>query len=150
MLIRRATLNDFKKLYALGKKTPELQVSATEVFMDEDEFRWAIKNRRGVFLLAENDRELQGFIYASSHDVERTALPHKWSCLVYLAVAKNFRGRGVATVLYEECLKRLRRRGITHLYAWVRTEHHNGVENFMKKQGFSEGHRYMWMDRKIA
>lgn len=37
--LRPASLDDFVELYALGKETPELRVSATEEFMDADEFK---------------------------------------------------------------------------------------------------------------
>ena len=50
MNIRKASNNDFDVLYALGKATPELRVSATEEFMEPDEFRHALTNHCGIFL----------------------------------------------------------------------------------------------------
>jgi hypothetical protein len=44
MTIRKATLQDFDKLYAIGKMTPELKVSAVEEFMDTEEFQRCITN----------------------------------------------------------------------------------------------------------
>ncbi len=45
MNIRKVVLKDFKELYKLGLNIPELKVSSTEDFMDEDEFKFCIKNK---------------------------------------------------------------------------------------------------------
>ena len=59
ILIRKASLSDFEQLYALGLQIPELKVSTTEDFMEPDEFRWCIKNKKGILLLAEQQNKLQ-------------------------------------------------------------------------------------------
>lgn len=148
MIIRRATLKDFKRLYTLGAKTPELQVSATEPFMHAHEFRAALTNRHGIFLLAEDTKMVQGFIYINTRDIDRPSVYNE-ACLVYLVVAKRARGSGVASALYEAVVPHLKKRGVTHLYAWVTTAHQKVVVRFMERQGFKLGHTYAWMDRKI-
>jgi len=146
--IRAASLDDFEALYSIGKNTPELQVSATEEFMDADEFRWSITNPGGVFLLAEENRKIAGFVYADAKDVERP-FEQRYACLVYLAVVPEFRKQGIAKSLYAECERRLKLQGITHLYGWANAEGTSQIIEFMKKHGFAEGHRYVWMDKKI-
>jgi len=148
MHIRVASLDDFEALYSIGRNTPELQVSASEEFMDADEFRWSITNPQGVFLLAEENRKIAGFVYANAKDVERP-FNHKYACLVYLAVVPEFRKQGIASSLYLECEKKLKLQGITHLYGWANAKGESQIIDFMKKQGFAEGHRYVWMDKKI-
>ncbi len=148
MHIRVASLDDFEALYSIGRNTPELQVSASEEFMDADEFRWSITNPQGVFLLAEENRKIAGFVYANAKDVERP-FNHKYACLVYLTVVPAFRRKGIASSLYLECEKKLKLQGITHLYGWANAKGESQIIDFMKKQGFAEGHRYVWMDKKI-
>ena len=99
MKIRKATLEDFERLYDLGLNTPELQVSATEPFMDPDEFKFCINNQYSVFLLAEDNNNIFGFIYANAKDSERD-YEMKWACLVYIAVSKDYRNNGIASQLY--------------------------------------------------
>lgn len=145
MHIRKATLDDFTELYAMGKNTPELKVSATEEFMDEDEFRWSIDQPRGVFLLAENERIL-GFVYANANDQERP-FAHKYACIVYLAVIPGVRGMGVGKALYDACAAELKSKGCTNIYSWADPE--SGIVEFFKKQGFAEGKPSIWMDKEI-
>ncbi len=148
MTIRPATKNDFDALYALGKETPELSVGAEGPFMEPDEFLSAIENPRGVFLLAETDDEIAGFVYANTEDIERpTAMA--WACFVYLAVAKNFRRRGIAAALYDACVAELKARGVKNVYGWANIESDGAIVQFLKKRGFAEGHAYRWMDKEI-
>ena len=145
MLIRKATVKDFKKLYSFGLNTPELKVNHKERFMSKEEFLYAIKNKNGVLLLAEENGEILGFIYADTEDVDR---PYKaTACLVYIAVSKKFRSKGIASSLYNEGVKELKKMKITNIYAWANP--HSGVINFLEKQGLAKGHECVWMDRKI-
>jgi hypothetical protein len=95
MNIRPASIQDFDQLYELGKSAPELKVSASEDFMDPEEFRWSITDPHGVFLIAEEDNRIVGFTYASAEDLARPYL-HKYACLVYMVVKLEFRRRGIA------------------------------------------------------
>lgn len=146
MKIRKAILKDFQELYDLGSNTPELKVSATEDFMDKNEFKGCIKNKYGVLLLAEENKNVIGFIYANTKDVERTDTI-KWACLVYLVVDKKYRSKGIATKLYKECIKELKKRKITNVYGWANPT--SGIINFLEKKGFYKGHEYVWMDKKL-
>lgn len=146
--IRKAAKKDFDALYALGKSTPELQASATEEFMDADEFLSVINSRENVFLIAVIDNIPVGFIYATTNDLDKP-LRNKWACLVYLAVSPEYRKRGIAQKLYDACVAELKTRGIRHIYAWANCESDGAIIKFNKKQGFREGHKYIWMDKEI-
>ncbi|MEK7672771.1 MAG: GNAT family N-acetyltransferase [Patescibacteria group bacterium] len=150
MNIRPATLADFEELYSLGKATPELKVSATEDFMEPDEFKWAITNPNGVFILAETENQKVGFIYANAKDLEEPFEKNKCACLVYIAVKPEFRHHGIAKKLYLECEKKLKEFGISNIYTWANTESDGAIIEFMKKNGYNTGHKYVWMDKKIA
>lgn len=144
--IQKADQKDLDELYALALDTPELRVSATHEFMERDEFASAITNPNGVFLVARAANRIIGFVYSSMYDVE---LPPAmtWGCLVYLVVIPEYRKQGIAKQLTEACLKELKQRGMTHVYGWAKSG--GGIIKFMEKHGFTKGHEYVWMDRKI-
>ncbi len=85
MIIGRPSLNNFFELYKIEKETKELRVSAVEEFMDPDKFRFCITNRNGVFLIAEEENKIAGFIYSDAKDANEQ-FEHKYACLIYIAV----------------------------------------------------------------
>ncbi len=147
MRIRQAQITDLEELFTLGKNTPELRTSATEEFMDKEELKWCITNPECVFLVAEENKKLSGFIYVNAKDKERP-FPNKYACLVYLAVLPDFRKKGVATLLYEACEKKLKKMGINWLYGWAKKDS-EPILGFLEKEGFQKGQEYVWMDKKL-
>lgn len=147
MHIRPACIGDFKQLYELGARTPELRVSATEPFMDHDDFGERITDSNHVFLVAEKDSQITGFICANGNDADRP-LKNKYACIVYLAVDPIFRRQGIAEKLYDACALQLKEKGITHMYGLVKNES-KPIQAFFRKKGFAEGHRLIWMDKPI-
>ena len=148
MNIRPATKEDFPILYELGKSTIEFRVSAKEVFMDAEEFLFGIEDPHSVLLVAEENDNIIGFIYASEIDYYKS-LENRSACLIYLTVIPEFRMHGVAQKLYQECEKVLKSRGISGIYGWANIESDGAIVKFMEKQGFLKGHKYVWMDKKI-
>ncbi len=148
MNVRKASLDDFVELYKIGENTPELKVSATESFMGADEFSWAISNQSNVFLVAEENKKFLGFIYASAKDLDKPFVD-RYACLVYLVVVPEARNKGVAFQLYSGCEQELKKMGINCLYLWANVEGKGEIVGFMKKQGFAEGHKYVWMDKRL-
>ena len=149
MNIRLAKQEDFTNLYEIGMNTPEFRVSANEVFMDSDEFLWAISgNKESVFLVAEEDEKIVGFLYANAKDLDKP-LENKYATLVYVVVLSGFRKRGIAEALYRECEHRLKKMGITHIYAWASAEGDGSILHFLEKQNFAQGHQYVWFDKEL-
>lgn len=148
MTIRKALSKDFESLYALGLSTPEFRVGAAGEFMERDEFLSAIENPTGTFLLAELSPKILGFTYASWKDIERGPRT-KWTCLVYLVVKPEYRKQGVAQKLYDACVQDLRQHGITSVYGWANIESDGSIVKFLEKQGYSKGHKYVWMDKEL-
>lgn len=148
MEIRTAVPTDLEALYTLGLETPEFKVSASAVFMERDEFLSAIRNPHGTFLLAESEGKAVGFIYANRQDIER-APDASWACLVYVVVTSGHRKQGIAQALYAECIARLKHAGVCRVYGWANAESDGSIIQFLKKNGFEEGHRYVWMDKEL-
>ncbi len=145
--IRTATIDDVAQLYKIGKVTKEFQVSQTEEFMSFNEFSCAISDEKSVFLLAEEKEKIQGFIYASAKDIDGHLIEN-FACLVYLTVLLEYREKGIAKILYEECEKTLKEKGIRSIYCWANASNPI-ILSFMEKQNFVKGHEYVWMDKKI-
>ncbi|MDO8425505.1 MAG: GNAT family N-acetyltransferase [bacterium] len=149
--IRRAVAEDTDAVFALGLRTPELQVSYTAEFMGRDELVWSITKAPGVFLVAEVDGAIIGFLFASIADIERpNDRPHSYACLVYLVVDAPFRRSGIALQLYAACEHLLRERGTAYVYAWASEEGDGAVLAFADRQGFTRGHRYIWVDKQLT
>jgi len=147
MKIRKATIADFEELYELAKNTPELICSADEEFMEADTFEAFITDKNCVFLLAESKGKIAGFILAHTEWVN-IIVKDKCAYICYLVVAPEFRKRGVATKLYSDCIKKLKSMGATAVYSWANAKGKE-IISFYKKQGFAEGQKYLWMDRKL-
>ena len=58
--------------------------------------------------------------------------------ILTLAVAPEFQGQGVGTVLLNHIVTRLKRAGVQAVYGWVRSDNQKGKE-FFKKQKFTIG-----------
>ncbi|MBI4086089.1 MAG: GNAT family N-acetyltransferase [Candidatus Liptonbacteria bacterium] len=148
MVIRSATKSDFDALYKLGAETPEFRVSRSGAWMDPDEFMSAIENPSGTFLLAESEGGAAGFIYANRQDPERGPKT-KAACLVYLVVRPEHRKQKIGQQLWDACLGDLKKHIVTYVYGWANAESDGSMVGFLKKNGFSEGHKYAWMDKEI-
>ena len=148
MNIRKAEKKDFETLYEIGKTTSEFKVSTNEVFMDAGEFAYGIEDSASVFLIAEEDDKIIGFIYASLLDNNKP-IEYQAACLIYLTVLPAYRKHGIAEKLYKECELRLKELGAKGIYGWANIESDGAIVKFMEKQGFAKGHKYVWMDKEL-
>ena len=124
----------------------EYAVPSTEVFKER------IKNivARYPFLVAEVDGDVVGYCYASNFK-QRCAYSHCVETSIY--IAKDFQGKGIGKMLYNELERQLADRGIKNIYAgiaWTDIPNerlsHQSVE-FHKRMGFSQVahfHRCGW------
>lgn len=155
--IRKIREGDFAKTYKFARSIREFKVSANHPFMEPDEFRAAMQNKAGVFLVSEIEGKIVALVYAHTNDIEQyTNLNRKrsgkfssWACLVYLGVKKKFRGQGLASQLYNSCVLLLKNKGISNIYSWANIESNKSIVGFLQKKGFQRGHKYIWMDKKI-
>jgi N-acetylglutamate synthase-like GNAT family acetyltransferase len=147
MKIRKATLQDLDQIYKLGKNAPELKVSNKTEFSSVTELENAINWLSGVFLIAEQGSEIIGFLYANTTDFEVPLLAT--ACLVYIVIKPEFRQQKIGQQLYDECEKILKARNIKTIYCWANLEGNGEIINFMQKNGFETGHKYIWMDKEL-
>ena len=147
MNIKKATSKDFNKLYKLGLKTKEFQVNPNELFMAKDEFESRIKDKNDLLLLAEENNKILGFILFGLKDADRP-MKNKCACLTYLVVNQKYRKKGIAQILYNESIKKLKKKKIKIIYGWA-CEESKSIRKFVKKQGFLEGNKYIWIEKKL-
>lgn len=148
MRILKANIKDFNELYEMAKRTKEFQVSNKGPIVSKEEFKWMLKNKKGIFLVAIEGTKIIGFIYVNAKDLKKN-LKNKYACLTYITVLKEYRKRGIAQKLYSNCEERLKKWGINNIYVWANVEGKGEIISFMKKQHFIKGHKYLWMDKKI-
>ncbi|MDE1869181.1 MAG: GNAT family N-acetyltransferase [Candidatus Micrarchaeota archaeon] len=138
MLIRRAKASDFKELYSLGKKFPELTVSE-KAFMTKEEFMAAIKNKNGIFLVVEDKGRIAGFSYAAIEG-------KTYASMVYNLVTPAYRGLGIGRKLVRERERWLRKKGIRTAYLLGTNRN---IISMMRHMGYKEGKKLVWMEKPL-
>jgi predicted N-acetyltransferase YhbS len=111
MKIRSAKKADINKIYKLGKKVHELDFSKKYPFHERGELLEALKDKNSILLVAEEMKEIVGFLYAK-------VIFHRaggWCMLDNLAVEKDFREKGIAELLLKELYAHLRKNKISYI-----------------------------------
>ncbi|MDE1869927.1 MAG: GNAT family N-acetyltransferase [Candidatus Micrarchaeota archaeon] len=138
MIIRKAKLSDFKALYTIGRATPELKISR-KVFMTEREFKFAIKNPDGLFLLAQEGSKYIGFAYCAIEGLD-------YACMTYDVVIPKYRGKGIGKMFIKEKEKWLRKKKIKSVYALATNPKIIGI---LKHLGYQRGKTLVWMEKYL-
>jgi len=139
MRIRKARLSDFKALYKIGKVTPELRVSEKEVFMTPADFKFAIRNKNGLFLVAQEGKTVVGFGYCAIEGPD-------YAAMIYDVVIPSFRGCGIGGTLLREKEKWLKKKGIKTVYSLVTNPKMAKILSHLK---YRRGKTLIWMEKKL-
>ena len=99
--IRQMTLDDYDKAYSLWDATDGVSLAAED---SRDTLELYLRRNQGLCFVATVDGQLVGTVLCG-HEGRRGILRH-------LAVAPQFRGKGIARTLVNECLSALAREGI--------------------------------------
>ncbi|MEU0882357.1 GNAT family N-acetyltransferase [Lentzea sp. NPDC005914] len=91
---------------------------------------WQARRRADLELVALDDGEVVGLLDVSVPGAEAT--------VENVVVHPDHRGRGIATALLEQALRRLERCGVTTLDAWTRED-----GTWFARSGFEEASRYL-------
>jgi ribosomal protein S18 acetylase RimI-like enzyme len=139
MTIRPMTLADYDAVYALWMSCRNMG------FNNLDDSREGIarllrRNPTTSFVAVEDDR-LAGVILAGQ-DGRRGYIYH-------MAVAEDFRRRGVATALLDRCLEALRAEGINKVALLV-FRYNDAGNAFWEKQGFTERKDVAYRNRELV
>lgn len=146
MIIRQAIQDDIDDLYAFGLTIPEINISSQVEFMSKEELRNTLSNSDAVTFLASKNDKIIGFCLAQIGEPDHYVDP-SFACLMYIAIANEWKRIGLATLLYKNVFNELKRKGITYIYAWACPT--SGAIDFLIKQGMISGRTCVWMDMKI-
>jgi L-amino acid N-acyltransferase YncA len=119
MLIRPALATDAVAMLAIYAPIVSETAISFEVeppTLEEFEGRIAKYSEGWAWLVAEQDGELLGYAYGSSH---RERLAYKWSTETSAYVHRSARGQGVGKLLYQALLPELAARGYCNAYAGI-------------------------------
>ena len=128
-----------KYLREIGSRTPVLR---PHVRMRRDapkEFaRWARKqigSKNGVVFLAESEGKPVGYCLIFIRTLPSMSMIGKIACIGDLFVLEELRGQGISTMLKDEAVGWLRRKGIRHVTLFV-LERNRIPQAIYKKWGF--------------
>ncbi|MDE1827934.1 MAG: GNAT family N-acetyltransferase [Candidatus Micrarchaeota archaeon] len=139
MRIRKAKISDFNVLYKIGRSTPELKVSKNEIFMTPTDFKFAIANRNGIFLVAIEADRIIAFSYCAIEGPD-------YACLVYNVVLPKYRGKGIGGLLIKKREQWLKRRRIKSVYSLATNPN---VARILAHLGYKKGKTLTWMEKRL-
>lgn len=126
MVIVPLVIEDYDDVYAFWRNIEGMGLSGA----DSREGITAYLNRNpGMSMVARNGDTVAGTILCG-HDGRRGFIHH-------LAVAEEFRGRGLGTQLVEGCKKNFRKAGIQKCHIFIYTDNESGKE-FWRSEEWKE------------
>lgn len=117
LVVSEMTIGDYDEVFSLWKGTAGIGLSDAD---SREGTAAYLKHNPGLSVVARQGGRLVGAVLCG-HDGRRAYLHH-------LAVAGDFRHRGVGRRLVDECLARAAAQGIHKSHAWVYAENQSGLE----------------------
>jgi ribosomal protein S18 acetylase RimI-like enzyme len=138
--IRSARPKDLASIYALGRKTRELDASNDTVFFDRGEIEGLIKKPKdNIILVILAGKKFIGFLVAKIISCE-------WCMIDSIAVDPLYRGQGIGNLVLKHLQNILKKRRIRYLQAFVAEEAARS-RKFWHQQGFKEGKKFIWIEK---
>lgn len=141
IIIRKARKEDINQIFKLGEQIPELKFSKKH-FHEKFELKQFTKGNDNIFLIAEFNKEILGFIYAK-------ILTKDWCMLDNLVVDEKYREHGIGTILLNELYKILKKQKVSYVQI-LEEIHHKNTRNFWKDKGFKEEKVFVWADKILG
>lgn len=143
MIIRKAKVSDVDFIYTVGKKVKEFQVDPkVGGFWSKKDIKNWILSKDDVCLIAEEKGEIVGFALFSHHvPTAKVVFENAW-------VKESFRSKGIASKLFKEGLKELRKKGADYICSLTKEDAFSSLA-FQKKNRFNKGYKFFWFHRKI-
>jgi ribosomal protein S18 acetylase RimI-like enzyme len=141
--IRKARLQDVEQIYLLGKQIKELQYSEKFEFHDKEELNEFVKEKKeNILLVAVKREQIVGFLYARV----LTRCAGGWCMLDNIAVAEEYRSKGIGKSLLNGLYDILKKRSVNYVQVLVDAES-NKAREFWKKRGFKEKKNFIWAEK---
>jgi len=143
MKIRQAKKEDIEKIHSIAKKVKEFQVDPNmEGFWSKKDLeKWA-KSKKDVFLVAEDNKQIVGFVTFTLHvPTGKVVFENAW-------VHRDYRKKRLASKLYREGIKQIKKKGGNYLIALVKEDAKSSMV-FLKKNNFKKGYKFWWFHKPI-
>ena len=138
MLIRKMTLKDHCQVLALWRNTKGIGTGDGD---SKKEIKYYLKRNPGLSFVAVSDKRIAGAVLCG-HDGRRGYLHH-------LAVAPEFRSKGIGTGLVNACLSGLKTLGIAKCNIFVYKTNISG-RKFWTKYGWGTRTDLLVMQKKVS
>ena len=138
IIVRPACEKDFEKIHDLQR---ESNVLAGGEVIAVDEMHEHVTHKNGIFLVAEAEDEIIGFIFGEK-------LVAAWVIGSYYAVRNDYRGTDAFRLLGREFLYRAKEIGGKHVFIYADAENRKLID-FYKRYGFGASGTYVEMIKEI-
>lgn len=144
MIIRTAEKKDLpeiaglaKKMIAYHRQLDSYYKAAEEYTNLESDFEEEMREPGSIFLVAADNGEIAGYFRGAIEKAPDYAAPKKIGVIYDLAVAENYRRRGIGQRLFAEALLRFKNAKIRNIELSVDARNQPAIK-FWKSLGFSE------------
>lgn len=141
MSIRVANESDVDKIYDLGKEAAEFETSKDVVtFWPKSILKNCVQNKNGFILVAEDSRNLVGFVIINYNpDFQKATVEN-------IYVLPDYRNQNIGRQLLEKGVSQAKEAGGKYICALVGTEYNHTIK-FYQQQGFQRGKDCAWLDQ---
>lgn len=144
MKIRKGRKSDFQKLWKILTKAPELQSDPKGETYDKYWLNDVLNSTRdNLVLIVEDKDKFVGF--AIVHYLKGV----KQSIINDIFVIEEYRKKGVASKLIEECEKDAKKQGFEYVTGLVRTNNKK-MQKLQEKLGYKKGNKFYFYEKVIA
>lgn len=144
MLIRNAKISDSREILKLGNSVKEFQVSEkTVIFWPKDSLLRIIKNKNDIVLVAEEGKNIAGFIIVNYN-------PNLGKAIIEnIFVKEEFRGKNIGEVLLESAIKQLSKLKCKYVCTFIKSKDAK-IIGWYGKRGFNRGIDCVWLEKRLS
>lgn len=153
--VRRATKDDYEGMWQILTETEALHARALPAIFratsspaqDRDIILASLRDKSGVWFLAEKDGQIAGIIHVSAQEAPDAPflVPRRYAKVNDLAVKKEFQRHGVGQALMAEAEKWTGEKGLKSIELMV-WEFNKDAHAFYKRLGYNPASRILWKD----
>jgi ribosomal protein S18 acetylase RimI-like enzyme len=144
VIVRKANLDDSKKILDLLIKTPELQGSddVDSLYTEEYVINTINDGNMNLVLVAEENDKIIGFL------MSEIWINKKYSFLTNFVVDFDYRKKGIGKNIYDEYEKICKDLELKNIVALI---HKTNVimQNFCEKKGYNKGHEMYYYEKEL-
>ena len=141
IIVRPAREGDFEKVHDIEREQKIFTKDENEEVIDINEMRVHASHPNGIFLVAEDNGEVVGFIFGEK-------LAAAWVIASYFAVRQNYKGGDAWRLLGNAFLARAKELGGKHVFLYAEPENKKLIK-FYERFGFENTGTFVEMIKEI-